>query len=328
MKAFQYAAPPSEAGVLELLSAEPGHTEILAGGTDLIGLMKKMLVTPERIVNIKEVRSLRGVSADSAGVTIGAVTNLDDLLDEPALVAYPALTHAIAAMNSPQLQAQGTIGGDLLQFPRCWYFRNGYSLADSSRLIPQGASEQHAIFANHGPAKFVSASRLAPPLMALGASVRIAGPAAEDEVRMPVDSLFRIPRADGERPHELRPNQLLTHIYLPPVGGAASATYEIAHGVGPDFPLVSASAVVRIQAGVVTEAAVVLGQVAPIPWRSSAAAQAILGRPVTTETAEAAGEAAVANATPLDGNRYKVQLAKVAVKRALLAAAGLPTGGF
>lgn len=329
MKAFDYAAPTCEADVLELLSGEPGETEILAGGTDLVPLMKKMIATPDRVVNIMEVPSLRGISADSQGVTIGATTTLDDLLAAPELDDYPAIKQAIDGINSMQLQAQGTIGGELCQRPRCWYFRNGYGLlADRGRLVDEGDNRFHAIFGNAGPAKFVHPSRLAPALVALGAKLRIVGPTEDDEIVLSIEEFFRTPRHEAQREHVLSANQLLTHIILPPASGVASATYEVRHGEGPDYPLAAAAAAVRIDGGLVTGANIVLGHVARTPWIVRRAAEAIFGWPMNEQTARAAGEAAVADATPLKDNGYKVQLAAVAVERALLRAAGFETGGF
>ncbi|HET6884045.1 MAG TPA: FAD binding domain-containing protein [Pirellulales bacterium] len=329
MKAFDFASPECEADVLELLSGEPGQTEILAGGTDLVPLMKKMLVTPDRVVNIMEVRSLRGVSADSLAVTIGATTTLDDVLEAPELDAYPAIKQAIRGINAMQLQGQGTIGGELCQRPRCWYYRNGYGLlANRGKLIVEGDNRYHAIFGNDGPAKFVHPSRIAPALVALGAQVRVVGPTPDDEALLPMAEFFRAPRHAAQREHVLAPNQLLTHVVLPPADGVLNATYEVRHGEGPDYPLVAAAVAFKMAGGVVTDANVVLGHVAPTPWISHEAAQAIIGWPLDERTARAAGEAAVAHATPLTDNEYKVQLASVAVERALLLAAGLETGGF
>lgn len=333
MKAFDFASPLCEADVLELLSGEPGQTEILAGGTDLVPLMKKMLVTPERVVNIMEVPSFRGISTDSLdgrqSVTIGATTTLDEVLEAPELDAFPAIKQAIRGINAMQLQGQGTIGGELCQRPRCWYYRNGYGLlANRGKLVDGGDNRYHAIFGNEGAAKFVHPSRIAPALMALAAMVRIVGPGPEDEAILPIDELFRTPRHEGHREHVLAPNQLLTHILLPPAGIVLNATYEVRHGEGPDYPLVAAAVGLLTRDGVVTDAKVVLGHVAPTPWVSHEAAQAIIGWPLNEQTARAAGEAAAARATPLKDNEYKVQLASVAVERALLLAAGLETGGF
>jgi len=224
------------------------------------------------------------------------------------------------------LQQQGTLGGELCRRPNCWYFRNGYGLLGAAKLVENGENRFHAIFGNEGPAKFVSPSRLAPALIALGAQVRFIGP-DESETKLPLDGFYRVPQTEGERETILEPDQLLTHVHLP-LAGLANAAYEVRHGEGPDEPLVSCAAALEIAGGIVRHAHVVLGQVAPTPWLSVAAAEAIIGKPVNAETAREAGEAAVAWATPLSDNGYKVQLAKVAVERALLLAAGLPHGGF
>ncbi len=329
MKAFEYAAPESEQEVLELLSAQRGETELMAGGTDLVGLMKKMIVTPERVVSLSRVASLKAIDADSQGARLGAMATLEDVAEHPVSADYPALRQAIAAIHSLQLQAQGTLGGELCQRPRCWYFRGGDGLlASGGRLVAEGDSRYHAIFGNTGAAKFVSPSRLAPALIALGAKVRIVGPGPEDETEMPLEFLFRTPKDERQREHDLEPNQFVSHILLPPAGRVSSASYEVQHGAGPEYPLAAAAAALVIRGGIVADARVVLGQVAPVPWLSAEASEAIVGRPVNEATAEAAGEAAVARATPLAKNEYKVQLAKVSVKRALLLAAGLETGGF
>jgi len=225
-----------------------------------------------------------------------------------------------------QLQAQGTLGGELCQRPRCWFFRNGEGLLSAD--VASGDNRYHAILGNLGAAKFVSSSRIGPALTALGAKVRIAGP-AEDQVRMvDVKDFFRTPGQEGQRETILEPKQLLTHIELPAVAGRTSSCYEVRISEGPDTPLAAASVVLKREAGVVRDAQVVLGQVAPTPWSSPEARNVLLGQPVSEELAEKAGQAAVSVARPLSENGYKVQLAQVAVKRAVLLAAGLETGGF
>ena len=329
MKDFEYAAPQWEAEVVQLLSPEYGRTEILAGGTDLIPLMKKMVVTPERVVNVMNVPSLKQIERTASGVSIGAAVTLDELLESDYLSDYPAIKQAIRGLNSMQLQCQSTIGGDLCQRPQCWFYRNGRGLlAEEGRLVAAGDNRLHAIFGNAGPAKFVSASRLAPALIALGATLRIYGPTVDEERLVPAEEFYRTPKNAGQRETILLANQLLTHVFLPLAVGTSSATYEVRHGEGPDDPLVAASAALAIDDGLVRDARIVLGQVAPTPWPSAAAAEALIGQRVSPQTAEAAGQAAVARATPLSNNAYKVQLAKVAVKRAILLAAGCETGGL
>ena len=330
MHNFDYAAPRFESDVVELLSPEAGRTAVLAGGTDLIPLLKKMIVRPDRVVNIMEVPTLKQLDVLSDGtLRIGAAVTLDRLLDSDYLREYPAVTQAIRGINSMQLQCQGTIGGDLCQRPQCWFFRNGRGLfADGGREVVAGDNRFHAIFGNAGPAKFVSASRLAPALVALGAVFRIVGPAEDEETLVPAEKFFCTPAHDGESETVLLPNQLLAHIYLPSPGKTASATYEVRHGEGPEDPLTAASVALELAGGVVQKARIVLGHVAPTPWRSAAAESALVGRRIDLDAAEAAGRAAVAEATPLSNNVYKVQLAKVAVKRAILQAADLESGGF
>ena len=328
MKAFEYAEAHTEAEVLQLLSEEQGKTEILAGGTDLVGLMKKMLVTPDRVVNIMEVPSLKVIEpmADG-GVSIGAAVTLDEVRKHPYLNVYPAIGQAINGINSMQMQAQGTLGGELCQRPRCWFFRGGQGLLGSQ--AEHGANQYHAIIGNSGPAKFVHSSRIAPALIALEARVRVIGPEADDEVLVPVSDFFRLPRQDQDRELALLPDQFVSHILLPPIEGRTCATYEVRHGEGPDAPLAAAAAAIEMDGfGFVQRAKVVMGQVAPTPWTSDEAAAVVVGHKIDHELADRAGEAAVRQATPLSENGYKVQLAKVAVKRALLLAAGLETGGF
>src|ERR1700680_4054077 len=204
MKAFEYAAPRSEQEVLELLSAERGKTEVLAGGTDLLGLMKKMIVTPQRVVSLRQVDSRHCIHADSQGLRIGAMVTLEDLLDHPSSREYPALQHAILAIGSLQLQSQGTLGGELCQRPRCWYFRDGQGLlAHRGAAVAEGDNRYHAIFGNSGPAKFVCPSRLAPALIALNARVRMIGPEPGNETLLPLALFFRTPSDERQRENEL-----------------------------------------------------------------------------------------------------------------------------
>jgi xanthine dehydrogenase YagS FAD-binding subunit len=338
MKNFEYASPTTEAEVLMHLRARPGETELIAGGTDLVGLLQKMIITPERVVNLLDVPHFRDIEQlDGGVVSIGATVTLDVLQVHPYLNPYASLRHAIDGIASIQIQCQGTLGGEILQRPQCWFFRDNRGLlAAGGKMAEQGDNRYHAILGNQGPAKFVSASRLAPALIALGATARVIGPDDADEAIVPVETLFRTPRHEGERETTLRPGQVLTHILLPgpsqPEASArdypANATYEVRYGEGPDYPLAAAAAALRIEAGVVQDAKIVLGHVAPTPWVSHEAAAVLRGWAVTPESAEAAGAAAVAMATPLSNNEYKVQLAKVAVKRAILRAAEIETGGF
>jgi xanthine dehydrogenase YagS FAD-binding subunit len=234
---------------------------------------------------------------------------------------YPSLAEAARGVSSPQIRNMGTVGGDLCQRPRCWYFRLGYGLlakdAAGQPMVPVGDNRYHAIFGG-GPAYFVSASSLGPALIALGAKVKIA--AASGERELPVEQFFVAPKDDATREVALRPNEILAEVMVPSAPGR-NATYEVRQKEALDWPLATASVALRMKGTAVASARVVIGHVAPVPWVAMQAEQMLAGKTITEDVAVQAGEAAVAGATPLSQNAYKVQLARVAVKRALLQAA-------
>ena len=321
MQSFEYANPATLAEAVALLAPRWGETEVLAGGTDLLSLMKDYIETPKRLVNLKSLKELEGIEKTGDGLRIGALVTMDELAKSPEVRAgYPALADAAQGIPSPQIRHMGTAGGDLCQRPRCWYFRNGFGLLakkDGQPLVPEGENQYHAIFGG-GPAYFVSASSLGPALVALGARVRLVSAKGRRDV--PVKSFFVSPKDEAAREIALRPDEILTGIFVPALG-IHSATYEVRQKEALDWPLAAASVALTMKGNTVAAAKVVMGHVAPIPWEAPAAAKALAGQAVTVATAEAAAEAAVAGAQPLSRNSYKVQLAKVAVKRALLAAA-------
>jgi len=322
---FEYVSPNSVKQALGLLSANWGEAEALAGGTDLLALMKDYVVTPKRVVNIKQLPGMHAVSAEHDGLHIGALVTLDRIADAAQIQRdYPALAQCVADVASPQIRNMATIGGNLCQRPRCWYFRNGMGLlpktADGKSLVVEGDNRYHAILGNQGPAYFVSPSTVAPMLIAYGARLQITGPTGEREVD--VEKLFRIPTSENEREHDLKANELITGVVLPPAKGVRAASYELRQRASFDWPLAMAAVTLQMNGSMVKSAQIVLGAVAPVPWVSQEAAQAIAGKSVDERSAATAGEAAVSKARPLSRNDYKVKLAAVAVKRALLAAAG------
>jgi xanthine dehydrogenase YagS FAD-binding subunit len=185
-------------------------------------------------------------------------------------------------------------------------------------LVPNGDNRYHAILGNSGPAYYVSPSTLAPLLIALGATVRLTGPNGKRE--LPLDKFFLIPKSANEREHDLKPNEIVTEIIVPPLAGARAATYEVRQKEAMDWPLALAAVVLNLKANKVTSARVLLGAVAPIPWRSPDAEAALVGKTINEDVAQAAGVAAVTGAKDLGHNGYKIQLARVVVKRAIMAA--------
>ena len=331
MKPFEYARPETEAEALDLLNDHEADTAVLAGGTDLVTLMKRELVSPKRVVDIKRIASMRGVTRAEGGILVGALTTLEDAFESPLLANHSSLLQVVDATRAIQIQQTGTIGGDLCHLPNCWYFRSGYGLLGLEKgdsLVEAGENRYHAIFGNRGLAKFVSASRFAPAMIAWGARVRIIGPSADQEEWLPLEYFYITPRTARQSVTALKPGQLISHIWIPEADGTQSASYEVLASEGLDWPLGAAASCIEIEGGVVQNARIVMGHVAPVPWVAREAAQAILGHPMGEETAELAGRAAVAAATPLSKNGYKVQIAKTAVKRSLLRAAGMLEGGL
>lgn len=330
MRAFEYVSPKTQAQALSLLGTSWGETEILAGGTDLLALMKEDVVRPKRLVNIKTVGDLHGNQRLKEGSwRIGALTTLGDLAELPAvqnglMKQYPAFAEAVGEAASPQIRSMATLGGNLCQRPRCWYFRNGLGLLPQDEsgkdLVAAGENRFHAILGNDGRAKFVNPSTIVPVLIAYGAKVQIAGPKGKREV--PLEKFYLIPKNDDEREHDLQPNEIVTSVTLPSSQGVRAAHYEIRQKAAFDWPLAVSAVALKMDGDKVGSARVVLGYVAPVPWMSPEAEQALTGKPLNEESAKAAAEAALKNATPLSQNAYKVQLAKVALKRAILKAGG------
>jgi xanthine dehydrogenase YagS FAD-binding subunit len=323
MQAFEYANPTTVKDAAALLGASWADSAVLAGGTDLLSLMKDYIETPKRVVNIKGIKELGGVGKSGGGLRIGALATFEDLANSSLVrTEYPSIHMAVRGVASPQIRNMGTAGGDLCQRPRCWYYRTGNGLLgtkDGKSLIENGENQYHAIFGG-GPAYFVSASSLGPALIALGAKVKLVSKSGDRE--LPVEQFFVTPKSADAREIALMPGEILTEIIVPAAGGAKNATYEIREREAVDWPLAAASVALKMKGSSIASARVVLGHVAPTPWVAAETEKWLAGKSITEETAEKAGESAVAAAKPLSENGYKVQLTKVAVKRALLAASG------
>jgi xanthine dehydrogenase YagS FAD-binding subunit len=341
MKAFEYAGPTSVDEALKALGGEGALA--LSGGTDLISRMKDYVATPKRVVYLKDIKDLAGIRAASGGgIEIGAGTRLVDILNNKDVNQhYPSIRQATLEVGTPQIRNMATLGGNLLQRPRCWYYRHGFGLLGGKKenkslirevegqhgpidvsdeehnghVVRLGDNRYSAIFLTDGDALFVSPSSLAVPLIAMGSKATIVGPKGERTV--PVEELYQVPKKEGDSELTLAPGELLTKVIVPPCKGK-NASYEVRQKQAHDWPLVMASVALRLDGDKVTQAKVVLYGVAPIPWRSEPAEKAIVGSTITDETATKAAEAAIKDAKPLSKNAYKVGLTKTAVKRALL----------
>jgi xanthine dehydrogenase YagS FAD-binding subunit len=371
INAFAYRSPKTVEAAVASLGRSWGETEVLAGGTDLLDLLKEGLAKPQTVVNIKEIADLHGIAVVSATgqpsgngaaaveseqvvyesrgirrllsrvfgrrnscagdevvlfasnghesaaagseIRIGATVTLEEIATHSAIRRHlPALADAAAIIGGAQIRNMGTLGGNLCQRNRCWYFRNGFA--------PEVKEENQysAIFPMQG-ATYVHPSTLAPPLIAYGALAEVAGPNGRRKV--PVDKLFQVADAADKRETVLSANEIITAVFVP-VAETKSADYQVRERQSHDWPLVQASVALSVDAGRVAKASIVLGHVAPVPLRSRDAEQAIAGKELTDSTAAQAGSAAAGGAKSQGQNGYKITLVQVAVKRALLAAIG------
>ncbi|HVA72028.1 MAG TPA: FAD binding domain-containing protein [Candidatus Limnocylindrales bacterium] len=325
MDAFEYAKPSNVKEAIGLLGSGWEQASVFAGGTDLLSLLKDNVEETKRLVNVKGIAGLNRIHETSVGVHIGAAVTMEELISSRVIRGqFPAIVDAAEGIRSPQLHNMITVGGWLCQRPRCWYYRNGFGLLaldkNGNSLVTQGDNRYHAIFGNSGPAKFISPTSFGPALVALDGNIRIEGPSGAREIA--ADKFFVIPEKPGEREHALAPNEIVTEITIPAASrGMRSAMYDVRQKEGLDWPLTTAAVALRMRGDTVETARIVLGHVAPKPWPAEDASKWLAGKAINEENAAKAGDAAAQGATPLSRNGYKVQLVRVAVKRALLAAA-------
>lgn len=327
MQPFEYASPTTKEQAAKLLAV--AGSAPLAGGSDLLALLKDGIETPKRLVNLKAIPELAGIRFEAeTGVKIGAAVTLSEIATDPVVRReLPVLAEVAGHAAGPQIRNVATLGGNLCQRPRCWYFRNGHGLLaqkDGKSMVTEGANRYHAILGGGGPARFVHPSTVAPLLVALGAQVVVFGP--NGGRLLDLARLYREPQGAEEREHALEPGEYLFGVNVPPLAGKKAASYEVRQRESLDWSLATAAVVLEIDGGnggKVRSSRIVLGQVAPTPWLVPEVQAYLRGKVITPETAAEAGELAVAGARPLSENRYKVQLTKVAVKRALLQAAGI-----
>ncbi len=328
MKAFAYVNATNEKDAVAALKTD-GIALPLAGGQDLLARMKDDIDSPDRVVNVKHALDARVTTMPDGGLRIGAAMTIVDLFEHQQVAKlYPAVNAAAIEIGTPQIRHQATVGGNVNQRPRCWYFRNEefvcYKKGGSRCFAVNGENQYHAIFGNDGPSHIVHPSSLAVPFVAYGARFRVVGAAGERDV--PAADYFTMPTlANVLKENVLGDEELLTHVILPAPGNVKSGHYEVRYKASHDWPLAFATVVLAMNGQTISSARVVLGAVAPVPWRSAPAEAALAGKPLNEDTASLAGEAAVRDARPMSGNAYKIQIARTAVKRAVMRAAGLRT---
>ena len=298
-----------------------------AGGVDLLDLMKEGLLAPRRVVNLRTAPDLGRIAEEKDGsMRIGSMATLAQVAAHPAVrERYRALAQAAGNAASPQLRNMATLGGNLLQRPRCWYFR---SLAHhcarkggQACFAFAGENAYHAIFGQNGCA-IVHPSTPATALVAFDARVELKSAKGRRRV-VALENFFVPPERDITRENDLEPGEVLTAVVLPPPGpGAHSAHLRQGELESFDWPVADVAVVLGTdRSGVCRKASVVLGAAAPVPHRAKAAESALTGTRVTEDIARGAARAALAGAAPLSGNAYKLPVFEALVRRAVLAAA-------
>lgn len=306
----------------------PDGIVLKAGGIDLLDLMKERLLRPARLVNLREIPGLGTIDATADGLSIGALTTLEQVATHPLIrQRYTALADAAQSSASPEIRHVATLGGNLLQRPRCWYFRSAAHYCARKGGDPcfafVGENQYHAVFASYGCA-IVHPSTAATALTAFGARLVLTG--ADGKIRTPTLAEFLIgPDADITRENTLRPGEVLTHVVLPPIPDTTRSVFlKQAEKPSFDWSIADVAAVLdRSADGRCQRASIVLGAAAPIPWRAAQAETVLTGQVIDAALARKAGVAAIAGAAPLRHNAYKLPIFTALVRRAVLQAADL-----
>src|SRR6266849_7538684 len=286
MKNFTYYRPKTAEEAVGLLDEKWGRVELLAGGTDLLDLQKEYIAQPDKVVSVSAIEELVWVKDLATGLTryrIGEGTKLAAIADHADLKKlFPALTEAAGIIGGPQIRNMGTLGGNLCQRNRCWYFRDEHThclLKGGDKCYAlDGENRYHAVFSRGHKCVIVNPSTLAPGLIALGATAEVVGPKGKRTVELA--KFFRAPTSVDEREHALNPNEMVLSVTIP-TNGLKNASYEVRHKQSYDWPLVQAAAAFKLDGGKASDVRIVLGHVAPTPYIAEGAAKALEGKAVT-----------------------------------------------
>jgi xanthine dehydrogenase YagS FAD-binding subunit len=323
MNRFEYVRAKSAKEAVDLLAGAKGAT-FKASGTDLLDRMKSFIDTPSRLVTLAGPPELSGVTVEVGLTRLGAMATLAKVAESIKEGPLLALGKAAGDAATPQIRNVATVGGNLCQRPRCWYYRLSEvsCLKKGGKTCPaiEGDNRYHAIFET-APCPIVHPSNLAGPVVAFGGTIHVHGLTGPRDI--PADEFFTLPKADITRENVLGPQDVITSVSVPSWEGAKSAYLEAREKESFDWSLVNATVVLKLADGVCKEARVVLGSVAPVPRRVVAAETALVGKKIDEASAAEAARVAFADATPLPGNAYKISMGRVIAKRAILAAAGL-----
>jgi xanthine dehydrogenase YagS FAD-binding subunit len=312
----------------QAIAAVTSDSAFKAGGVDLLDLMKDDISAPKRLVNIRNIQGLNEIREDERGLHIGPLATLAEIAEHRTIQKkYPAISDAAERVATPQIRNMASVGGNLAQRPRCWYFRSEdfqcRKKGGKHCFAQDGENDYHAIFDNRTCA-IVHPSGIAVPLVALNANLQITSPKGKREVLL--EEFFVSPEQDVMRENVLQPDELITAITVPATD-ARSAYYKQGEKESFDWPIADVAVALTMQGSRCRKASIVLGAAAPRPYRAKAAEAQLADSTINEDTARKAAQQAVAAATPLANNRYKIPIFEAIIRRTILRAAGLNAEG-
>jgi xanthine dehydrogenase YagS FAD-binding subunit len=312
----------------QALAAVSSDSVFKAGGVDLLDLMKDDISAPKRLVNIRNIQGLNEIREDEQGLHIGPLATLTEIGEHKAIQKeYTAISDAADRVATPQIRNMATVGGNLVQRPRCWYFRSEdfqcRKKGGKHCFAQDGENDYHAIFDNRTCA-IVHPSGIAVPLVALNARLQITSPKGKRDVLL--EDFFISPEQDVTRENILQPDELITAITIP-ASNARSAYYKQGEKESFDWPIADVAVALTMQGSRCSKASIVLGAAAPRPYRAKAAEAQLTNADINESTARQAAQQAIAGATPLANNSYKIPIFEAIVRRTIMRAAGMNAEG-
>jgi len=317
---FSYIKVKSVKDAVKQLSGK--GSRVMAGGTDLLGCLRNGVLEADKVVSITRVNELHEINEMTDGrLRIGVLATVTEVSENPIIMKrYPGLAEAALTVGSPQLRNQGTIGGNLCQKPRCWYYRGDFHCLRKGGdfcFAMEGENQYHAIFGHDKICAIVHPSDTAPALIAFGAAVRVVGSSGSRLV--PLEKFYVLPKVDVKRETVLEPGEIISEIILPrPAEGARSSYRKARARRAWDFALAGTAFALEFKDGKVHKARAVFSGVAPVPWLSKEVERAITGSKLDAQTVSKAAAMAVKNVEPLEQNEYKVEMLKGLVEEQLL----------
>ncbi len=325
MKNFKLAQPQTIAQAAALLKQDSESRVLMAGGTDLLDELKSGIIQPDTVIDLSTLTDGHDIRQDKDVIRIGALAKVALLAEASPIQEYfPGLREAALSLATPQLRNMGTVGGNLCQRPRCWYYRDPQAACrkkGGSRCYAfRGRNRYHAIFGG-GICHIVFPSDLAPALISLDAEVTITSPVGDR--RMPLEELYALPSADVRRETVLEPGEVVKEVAVPlPKAGTKSTYLKIKERGTWDFAVVSVALNAVVVGGIFQDVRIVCGGVAPVPWRMAQAEGHLKGKKITEDLLREAARKDLTQARPLEENAYKADLLETAVYRAGLSVLG------